>query len=63
MEFKDGKLSMTEEGRCGSPPSTWELKEVSSAAEMNTLRQSGWKLTDGTVRNSVVHHHGGRTHS
>lgn len=58
LEFKDGKLSMTEEGRCGSAPSTWELKEVSSAAEVNTLRKSGWKLADGTVRNSVVHHDG-----
>ena len=59
LELKDGKLSMTEPGRGGRAPSTWELKEVSSAAEVNTLRQSGWKLADGTMRNSVVHHVGG----
>jgi hypothetical protein len=59
LEFKEGKLSMTEEGRRGSTPSTWDLKEVSSAAEVNTLRKSGWTPADGTVRNSRVHHEGG----
>jgi hypothetical protein len=59
LEFKEGKLSMTEEGRDGVAPTKWELKEASSAAEMKTLRQSGWKLADGTVRNSVLHHEGG----
>jgi len=43
---KDGKLTMTEE-RCGGI-STWELKEVSSAAEVNLLRKTGWHRT-GTL--------------
>ena len=33
---------MTEQ-RGGGTPRTWELKEVSSAAEVDTLRESGWK--------------------
>jgi len=59
LEFKDGKLTMTEAGRGGGAPCRWELKEVSSAAEVKTLRQSGWQPADGTVRNSAQHHAGG----
>ena len=50
---------MTEERYRSGPLSTWELEEVSSAVEMNTLRQSGWTPADGTVRNSRIHHEGG----
>lgn len=53
FEYKDGKTVMTEDDRNGSAPRTWELKEVSSSAEINTLRQDGWKYED------VLHHPGG----
>ncbi len=40
---------MTEERDIWRPPRTWELKVVSGAAEMNALREAGWKLTDGAA--------------
>jgi hypothetical protein len=59
LEWKDGKLSMTEEQRWGKPPLKWDLKEVSSIAEVKMLRQDGWRPADGTIRNSTIKRPGG----
>jgi hypothetical protein len=72
LEWKGGKVLLTEERHFGRPPLTWELKVVSSAAEKDTLRKAGWKLADGPAMLSinwqrvdgaalhyVLHHEGG----
>jgi hypothetical protein len=51
LELKNGRLTMTEE-RGGGRTLNWELKEVSSSAEMSGLRKAGWK------RAGTLHHEG-----
>jgi len=50
LNYEDGKLSMTED-RCGAI-TYWEVKEVSSAAEVKSLRWAGWE-SEG-----ALHHEG-----
>jgi hypothetical protein len=53
LEWRGGKVLMTEGRHFGRPPLTWELKVVSTAAEKDALRKAGWKLADGPAMLSI----------
>jgi len=48
IEYKNGMTIMTERQGDERTPRTWELKEVTSTVEMNTLCKAGWQ-SEGIV--------------
>jgi hypothetical protein len=53
LEWKGGKVLMSEERRFGGLPHIWELRVVSGKSEMDALRKKGWKVADGSAMLSI----------